>query len=183
MFIREWILQAYRGKHARRILATLSARFCAAAARLGVRHVPNMFCEQHGSLSGAHYRAFAEVVEVITLDFIGKGTTMARVISATVTWYWASRATSFTQDDLVSLREKCVELCAAWRLLDVPAWRATLRAVKEKRFPKNCVLKTHKFHRALDHSTYYVEEYGPMEHITTEVSEGLHKPLKAYFRV
>ena len=178
MFIREWIKALY-GVDA---LCELSKRFTIAARQLGLRHVPRIFDVKHGSITGLHYRALIQVVAVITHDYIPADSPMGCVIAATVDWYWACRASTFTVADIASLQEKCTTLGEAWAELDTVEWRATLGTVKDKKFPKACVLLTNKFHRALRHCVDYVREWGPMEYITTETSEALHKPLKEFFR-
>ena len=66
--------------------------------------------------------------------------------------------------------------------MDTPAWRATVRVADTVKLTKRCVLLTPKFHRAVSHCVEYVKEWGPMEYLTTETSEALHKPLKGFFR-
>lgn len=164
------------------VLEILSERFTAAAQQLGLRHVPRFFNDKHGSITGMHYRTLTQVVAVITHDYIPPASLMGRVIAATVDWYWACRAPKFSPADIVALEAKCAALAAAWGALDTPAWRATLRLPPKTKFPRNCVLETPKFHRAVHHCAHYVQEWGPIEAITTETSEAMHKPLKAFFR-
>lgn len=179
-YIREWILLTWQSGHT--VLATLSERFSIAAAQLGLRHVPQMFDIKHGTTTSTHYRSLAHVVAVITQDWIPPESVMGRVIAATVDWYWACRATSFSPAAIVALEGKCAALDAAWAALDTPAWRGTVRVAEDLQLPKGCVLTTCKLHRAVSHCPEYVKEWGPMEYITTETSEALHKPLKAFFR-
>ncbi len=187
IYIREWIVANNRSPA--KVLALLSRRYQEAATQLGLRHVPRVFDEHHGTISSMHYRTLAEVVQVITVDVIEPDTAMGRVITATVEWYWACRAPSFRPADITALQRKTEELRAAWEALDTPEWRATLRKPKKtkkgkkvSKFPSNPVLETPKFHRAVEHCVDYVREWGPLEFITTETSEAMHKPLKAYFR-
>ena len=171
--------------HPAHVLETLSERFQHAATQLGLRHVPRLFNDKHGSITSTHFRTMAEVIEVITADVIPAGSVMRRVIAATVSWYWACRAPSFTSTDLTTLGVKTREFRDAWTALDTPEWRAGLRDVtktEKSRFPKKSVLLTIKFHRAIHHCVDYVREWGPMEFLTTETSEAMHKPLKAFFR-
>ena len=180
IFIREWVLQTLATPH--HVLFTLSERYSAAATQLGLRHVPRLFDVKHGSITGMHFRTLAEVVEVITQDFIPPASLMGRVIGVTVDWYWACRAKSFTVADIAALQGKCDALAAAWTALDTNAWRLSLKNKPTKQLPKGCVLNTIKFHRAVSHCADYVKEWGPLEYITTETSEALHKPLKIFFR-
>ena len=186
VYIREWIMASH--KRPAKVLAMLSRRYQEAAIQLGLRHVPRVFDEHHGTISSMHYRTLAEVVEVIAADVIPPASNMGRVIATTVAWYWACRALSFTPADITALGHKTEAMRAAWETLDTPEWRATLRKPKKKKdkkaskFPSNPVLETPKFHRAVEHCVDYVREWGPLEYITTETSEAMHKPLKAYFR-
>lgn len=180
-FIREHVLATLPSPH--HVLEILSERFSVAAAQLGLRHVPHLFDEHHGTITGMHYRTLAQVVAVITHDYIPPASVMGTVIGATVDWYWACRAPKFSPADIVALEVKCAALEAAWSALDTPAWRATLtREPKVSKLPKRSILLTNKFHRATTHCADYIKEWGPMEALTTETSEALHKPLKEFFR-
>ena len=179
-YSREWILSTLPTPN--HVLEILSSRFTTAAQQLGLRHVPRLFDVKHGSITGMHYRTLAEVIAVITHDYISPASLMGRVIAVTVDWYWACRAPKFSPADIVALKAKCAALAAAWGALDTPAWRATVRVADDLNLPKRCVLLTPKFHRAVSHCADYVQEWGPMEAITTETSESLHKQLKAFFR-
>ena len=178
IYIRESIFATLR--HPAEVLATLSERYCAAATELGLRHVPNIFCDKHGSISSTHYRTLAEVVEVITSDIFEEDEPITAVIRATVSWYWACRALNFTQADLTALEDATAAMGAAWTALDTPAFRALLRRKRET--PKRRVTLVPKFHRALTHVVDYIRRWGPLEYITTETSEAMHKPLKIMFR-
>lgn len=181
IYTREWIFVTYDSPG--HILEELSERFVAAATQLGLRHVPRLFNEQHGTVTGMHYRALSQVFTIITHDFVPPASPMGIVIAATVDWYWACRAPKFSPADIVALEVKCAALEAAWTALDTPAWRATLKRLpKVSKLPKRSILLTNKFHRATKHCADYIKEWGPMEALTTETSEALHKPLKEFFR-
>ena len=179
-FTREWVLATLPSPH--HVLEILSERFSVAAAQLGLRHVPRLFDEHHGTITGMHYRTLAQVVAVITHDYIPPASVMGTVIAATVDWYWACRAPKFSPADIAALDVKCTALQQAWAALDTPEWRLTTRAAEERNLPKRCVLLTTKFHRAIEHCADYVREWGPIEALTTETSESLHKQLKVFFR-
>ena len=165
-------------------LKTLSERYMDAALVLQLPRVPSIFMEKHGIITSAHYRTLAEVIEVIICDVIPPTSVLGRVIHATVTWYWACRAATFTEATLVDLQAKTQELHDAWAALDTPEWRATLRARPPKGVfvPQRSVLLTPKFHRAVHHTVDYVRRFGPIQDLTTETSEAMHKPLKIIFR-
>lgn len=177
-YIREWAFRSLPS--AADELAKLSARFTDAATQLGLRHVPGVFNEQHGYLSSTHYRSLAETLELVTCDVIPADSLMGRVICTTIDWYWACRAKSFTAAELTALDTKTAAMKAAWAPLDTPAWRQNLRAKSD--VPKLGALATPKMHRGLEHMSDYVRWWGPVEFLTTETSEALHKPLKVFFR-
>lgn len=177
IYIRETIHATRRKPDS--VLSLLSQRFTDAATELGLRKVPCLFDDKHGRISSLHYRTLAEVVEVITCDIFDEEEPIAQVIHTTVAWYWACRSQSFTSADLDSLQGKTDAMLAAWAVLDTPLFRTTLRASRET--PKRCVLEVPKFHR-LKHVVDYIRRWGPMEFLTTETSESLHKPFKSIFR-
>ena len=179
-FTREWVRVSLPKPD--QVLDTLSKRFSAAAQQLGLRHVPRLFDHKHGSMTGMHYRALAEVFAVITHDFIPPDSVMGTVIAVTVDWYWACRAPKFSPADILALEAKGTALHDAWAALDTPAFRGAVGTAKKRNIPKKSVLLTNKFHRATLHCADYVKEWGPIEALTTETSEALHKPLKAFFR-
>ena len=147
-------------------LALLSKRFEVAAQQLGLRWMHSMFNDKHGICSSAHFRSLASVIEVITADVIPPESRMGRVIHATIAWYWACRAKSFTAADL-----------------DTKDWHKSAMKKKKCGLPKRRALLLPKFHRAIKHTVDYVRRFGPMEYLTTETSESLHKPLKTFFNV
>lgn len=181
MYIREWIL-GNKKPAPKRTLKLLSQRFDEATEALGLRRLHCMFDEKHGIITSAHYRAFAEVVEVITCDVVPPASPLGVAIQTTVEWYWSCRAQRFTQRDLDRLERLTREMQDAWEVLDSQEWRATLREGK-KDIAKNGVLNTTKMHRATSHMVDYIKRWGPVEYLTTETSEALHKPLKIIFRM
>ena len=184
-YIREWIHVHHRADEQRppgterpaQVLHKLSKRYSEAAKELGLRHVPKLFDDNHGIISSSHLRTFAEVVKVITADYVPRDSDMGTVIATTFAWYWACRAKTFTEQDLQDLQANTDEMRAAWEALDTTGWRKGDTGV-----PKNGILQTRKFHRATLHAVDYVRRFGPMEYLTTETSEALHKPLKTIFR-
>ena len=123
-----------------------------------------------------------KVIEVITADIVPLASPLRAVIHATVAWYWACRATSFTEEQLQDLRAKSEALRAAWEAMDSSAFRDAVKRKADHQLTKNPVLLTPKMHRAVCHMEEYVRRWGPMEYLTTETAEALHKPLKEMFR-
>ena len=176
-FIRECVNQMHNGPQ---LLVVLSERYCAAAAELGLRHVPGVFLHHHGRLTAMHYRTAAAVLPLISFDIIDPTSALGSVLQRTVTWYWSTRRKSFSAHDLTDLEDQTEDMRAAWDAFDTAAMRQQLRDAAE--VPAGAVLDLPKFHRGIAHVVEYIRRFGPVEYLTTETSESLHKPLKMIFK-
>lgn len=182
VYVRAWV--RYVWKKPLKKLALLSQRFTFACRVLGLRGMHRMFEDKHGRISSCHYRAVAEVLEVIVRGIVDEESPMGKVIHTTIKWYWATRAKSFTQQDLEDLQADTDAMDAAWKALDTAEWRQELVAGRVKNsLPKSRAWDLPKFHRGLHHMVDYIRRFGPVEYLTTETSESLHKYLKQIFRV
>ena len=162
------------------MLSTLSARYVQTAKELGLRHTPMIFELKHGRVSGKHYDTMAEVIEVIVCDMEGQEELLA-AIHATVVWYWASMAPSFTSESLERLRILGREMRESWDVFRTPEVIAAM-ARDGSDIPRGDLDAIPKMHRAVAHLSDFIALYGPFESLTTETSEAANKPLKACFR-
>lgn len=176
-YIRAYIGGKYKGGDD--FLAVLSVRLCDAAQELHIRFAPQFFEVKHGHITGTHLRTFARVVEVVMCD-LDEADDLFRVIRATLRWYWAMRGDSFTHVGVERTRALGLAMEAEWVQFDTPAMRATFRGAAK--LPKGRVVDLPKFHRAVAHIHEYILDFGPAEDLTTETTEGGHKPLKQMFR-
>jgi hypothetical protein len=164
-------------------LSVLSKRYSEAASELGLRHVPQVFNAEHGRMTSLHYRTLAEVMPVIICDQFPEDQALHATINATIKWYWRCRSRSFSPADIDALAEETAAMQVAWQQIDEATPRpASSKELAKSGLPSGLVLDTPKFHRAVEHIVEYVRNWGPIEYLTTETSESLHKPLKVMFR-
>jgi hypothetical protein len=176
-FLREWIYR-FLGQE---WLAVLSERFITAAKELGLRSCHQLFGLQHGTISSDYFRSLAEVLEVITCD-LPNAAAVQLAIHATVSWYWASRAASFTAASLTRLRELSFAMRESWRTFEGHVQVGDFRAAAAAEYPRGSLDSLPKMHRAVLHLPDAIREYGPYDALTTEASESANKPLKCIFR-
>ena len=176
-FVRGFVAGKYEKPHD--VLLDLSDRFVSAAKDLGLPHVPLLFAMEHGRISSDHYRTLAHVFEVIICD-LEDADEVKKAVHDVVTWYWASRASEFSNAAIDALRVLGRTMLASLQVFDTPEFRAILRADAD--VPVGPVETIPKIHRAVEHMADWIMDFGPYDDLTTEASETANKPLKQMFK-